>query len=134
MPRRGSTSTPMRLEFPSELGNDEKDSWDALMKRAPIGHFLPVDLPAIIAHCRATTLVNRLYPLVRDYGAAPEVRKEYFVLTRELISLNRLLRIGPSTRNTTRDKAGRNARDHADAFDPATTWREMMKTGRGGQA
>ena len=134
MPRRGTTATPMRLEFPSELGIDEKESWDALMKRAPIGHFLPVDMPAIIQYCRATTLANRLYPTVRDYAAPPAARAEYFALSRELITLNRLLRIGPSTRNTQRDKAGRVARDHADAFDPATSWQEMIRQGRGGRA
>lgn len=105
------------------------------MKRAPIGHFLPVDLPAIVLHCQLTTLQSALYVAVRDKMADRATRAEYRALTAQLTSVNRLLRIGPSTRTTQRDRAGRNARDHADAFDPnGAGWQEIMKHGRGGHA
>jgi hypothetical protein len=99
------------------------------MKRVPIGHFLPVDLPAIVQYCRLATLQQRLYLAVRDGAATKEQRAEFMAISAQVTTLCRLLRFGPSTRNN-RDTATRTARDHADAYDPAAPdWKAMMKGG-----
>jgi hypothetical protein len=124
----------MRLERPAGLSIHEKNQWDALMDLAPIGHFLPVDVPAILDYCQLKTLQTALYPKVFDGTATPAERDYYLALMAQLKAAHRNLRIGPSTRNAQRDRAGRNARDHVDGFEPGTDWREMVAHGRGGRA